>query len=130
MSSNTQLSVVYIVEADEALSLSMKCLLELHNFHVVTVTDEEDLLENRSINEKDIVLMELHEARPKRFHLLNKLMKTTHQPAIILMTALRSVLRPTDIFTGDRIKILTQPIMPQNLLDTISAIEFGSEHPV
>lgn len=128
MSSNTQLSVVYIVEADEALSLSMKCLLELHNFHVVTVSDEDELLDTASINETDIVLMELHEARPKRFRLLNTLMKTGHQPAIILMTALRSVLRPTDIFTGERIKILTQPILPQHLLETISSIELRGEH--
>lgn len=129
MSLNTQLSVVYIVEADEALSLSMKCLLELHNFHVVTVSDEEDLLDNKTINENDIVLMELHEARTKRFRLLNTLMKTTHQPAIILMTALRSVLRPTDIFKGERIKILTQPILPQNLLETISSVELRGETP-
>lgn len=121
MSAQLHLPMIYIVETDEAVTLSMKCLLESHNMLVKSVPANDTLL-RMAFHDNDVVVMELGNDQPRLFKLLNGLMLSAHTPAIILMTTLQSVLRSGDNFSGGRVKVLTQPVLPKKLVDTLLAV--------
>lgn len=116
---------IYIVAGDNALSHSVRFLLETHMFLVKTVAMTERTLKKLPLREQDIIMLDLDQQQTATYRLLNDLMKTAKRPGIVLTTALKSALKPDDIFPGEDIKLLFHPVTPKTLLDVLGQFRRG-----
>ncbi len=114
---------VYIVEGDPALTLSAKFLLETRNCLVKSFETTEEFLRSVKCQESDIVMLDLNQDKPTLYKLLNQLMFSAQRPGIVLKTTYRSAVRSDDKFPGERIKVLTHPVAPKDLLEAIDELE-------
>lgn len=119
----THPQTVYIVDGDPALTLSAKVLLETRNCLVRSFETTQDFLETVRVRERDIVLLDLNRDKPSLYKLLNQLMFSPERPGIVLKTTYKSAVRADDRFPGERIKVLTHPVAPKDLIEAIQLLE-------
>jgi len=122
MTAVTFQQTVYVIGGDKAVSHSMQFLLETHQFVVKAISNTDTFFKDNTLTEQDVVLLDVNDAEPAVFKLLNELLITVKRPKVILTSAVKSVLRETDTFKGNHIKVLFHPVAPRMLLDTIKLI--------
>lgn len=110
---------VYIVAGDSAVSHSARFLLETHLFLVKTVKTAERTLTQIPLREQDIIMLDLDNDKPAAYRLLNDLMTRVKRPSIVLTTAMKSALKATDVFPGERVQLLFHPVAPKTLLSAV-----------
>lgn len=119
----THPQTVYIVDGDPALSLSAKVLLETRNCLVRNFETSDDFIETVKVRKHDVVLLDLNQDKPALYKLLNQLMFSPNRPGIILKTTYNSAVRADDKFPGERLKVLTHPVAPKDLLDAVHMLD-------
>lgn len=115
----TQSRTIYIVDGDPDLSLSTKCLLESKNSPVELFDDAGQFLNDTFWKKTDTVMIDLNPKKPSVFRLLNGLLSSPKRPNIIVTSLANSVLKPNDVFPGERIKVLFHPVAPEELVRAV-----------
>ncbi len=119
--------MVYIIESDPAMAQSVHWLLETHHRRVKTISVPKGFIEAEDYGKDDIILLDLNPSDPVIFMLFDQLLQTARRPKIIITSAIQAILRPDDIFSGDGVKVLPTPYMPQDILSAIDSL-FMSLH--
>lgn len=112
-------SKVYIFDDEKGLAESTRCLLESCDFKVDILKEGAFSLNLPIMNHEDIVVIHLRDEDPDGFKLLNNLIFRHNRPNIVLTTELSSALSAADYFPGDRVRVLTQPVKPNDLVEAV-----------
>jgi len=112
---------IFILEGDPVTARSQKCLLETHD-HTVRILDFKNLIEHTSMQNHDIMLLDIAAENPTNFPVLNQFLKAQIRPKL-LITAYENQVFQKDDFLGDgAAQILFKPFSPSDLLDAVTEL--------
>ena len=89
---------IHIIDSDPDTSGALTCMLESHKLDVDCYANAEDLMRSDSINEDDVIIVELDEKRPPIFQFLHRLIYQTVRPGIIIACQKASSVEASDLF--------------------------------
>lgn len=120
MEHGTDTGTVFIVDGDPAFSLSAKYLLEARYSSVELYPDARVFVDSAHCTKSDTVLLDLDPHKPLSFRLFNQLIFSPQRPHIVVMTRENSALKSDDVFPGEGIKVLTHPVIPEDLVKAVT----------
>lgn len=113
---------VFIVEAEEALSHSLKILLESHERAVRIYKKREEFWNDSAHTDDDIVLLNFERQSANGFKSLNRLLSAARRPHIVITSPHDSAFKSGDRFKGGRVTLLMHPVTPQQLFNAIDRL--------
>ena len=114
---------IFIVGGDPETSHSTQTFLESQNCDVETIAYAVDFNWANDRLSRGIILLDLKSSGHQSFKVLNDFLFSDGRSSLILTTTPGSMLRPDDIFPGQRDKVLTHPVAPSDLLLAIKSFE-------
>ncbi|NNC36162.1 MAG: response regulator [Acidimicrobiales bacterium] len=113
---------VFIIEVQDALSQSLKSLLESHERVVRIFSQAQEFWTENIHRDQDIVLLNFEHRKTSGFEFLNRLLNAKRRPQIVITSPRDLIFNDTDAFCGGRVTMLFHPVTPKRLVETIQSL--------
>jgi len=122
MTALTQEPTVHFIVGQTNMAEPLCFMMEALDLNVMTYKNGETLMQSRNVTVNDILMIELGLDCPEMFTLLDQLVHLAIRPGIILTCHNSTNLSATDLFSADRIELLSHPFTAPELEATIEKL--------
>jgi len=102
-------------------ALSQKCFLETHE-HRVEIIDLDNLFEHKTMETRDIILLDIGVETPINYPVLDQLLKAQIRPKLLITTYENQAFQQDDFLRGGAAQILFKPFAPSDLLGAVTEL--------